>query len=142
MLVLSHRAEALVAFEEQRHADVLSEFGIVSGIQSAYADDNLVRGIALLRTGRAPEALAAFGQRTLYFPEESPDRRGWILNTILSSYWTGIAFEQQHEAGKAIDAYTLFLKLWRDADKDLPAVIDARQRLHTLRGNADTPRQR
>jgi len=33
---------------------------------------------------------------------------------------------------KAIEQYEIFLKIWKDADKDLPEFVDAKNRLAKL----------
>jgi tetratricopeptide (TPR) repeat protein len=51
-----------------------------------------------------------------------------------SFYNLGQLYEQRGYRGKAIDSYTKFLKLWKDADPGLPEVDDTKQRLAGLKG--------
>jgi eukaryotic-like serine/threonine-protein kinase len=48
---------------------------------------------------------------------------------ILAHYDLARLLEARGDTAAAIDAYDRFLTIWRDADPDLPPVVDARQRL-------------
>jgi hypothetical protein len=43
--------------------------------------------------------------------------------------------EQQGEKAKAIEHFSKFLNLWKDADPDFPEVKDAANRLSGLKGS-------
>jgi tetratricopeptide (TPR) repeat protein/predicted Ser/Thr protein kinase len=53
---------------------------------------------------------------------------------ILAHYHLGKLCEQVGDRVKAIEAYEALLDIWKEADADLVAASDARQRLATLRG--------
>ena len=53
-----------------------------------------------------------------------------------SFYLLGKVYEKKSEKNLAIQNYEKFLALWKDADKDLPELIDAKQRLAKLKGTA------
>ena len=49
-----------------------------------------------------------------------------------SLYRMGNIYEEKGWTGKAIESYEKFLELWKDADPDLPEVLDAKKRLAAL----------
>jgi len=61
-----------------------------------------------------------FGLRAVFYPK--------------SLYLQGRIYEQKGDRKRAIDTYREFLSLWKDADQDLPDLIDAKTRLAKLRG--------
>jgi hypothetical protein len=80
-----------------------------------------VRGEAYLAAQRGSEAAAEF-QKIL-------DRRGLVLSEpigALAHLQIGRAYAMQGDTAKAKAAYQDFLKLWKDADPDIPVLIAAR----------------
>ncbi len=53
-----------------------------------------------------------------------------------SFYLLGKIYEKKGDKKLAIDIYEKFLDLWKDADKDLPDLIDAKARLTALKGTS------
>jgi tetratricopeptide (TPR) repeat protein len=51
---------------------------------------------------------------------------------VLAHYYLGRACEQKGEKEKAMESYGKFLEIWRMADPDLPALVDAKKRLAEL----------
>ena len=58
-------------------------------------------------------------ERAIYFPK--------------SFYLLGKIYEKKGDNQLAIQNYEKFLDLWKDADKDLPDLIDAKKRLAKLK---------
>ena len=56
--------------------------------------------------------------RALYYPK--------------SIYLLGKIYEQKGDSNLALKSYTRFLEMWKNADEDLPALIDAKERLKNL----------
>ncbi len=54
---------------------------------------------------------------------------------ILAHYYLGKAYEQKGEREKAIESYESFLNIWKDADPDLVALVDAKRRLTKLKSD-------
>ena len=80
-----------------------------------------VRGQAYLRLQQGEEAAAEF-QKIL-------DHRGIVVSDpvgALAHLQLGRAFAMSGDASKALAAYDEFLTLWKDADRDLPILEDAR----------------
>jgi tetratricopeptide (TPR) repeat protein len=50
-----------------------------------------------------------------------------------SLYWTGRAYESMGEKELALENYEGFLEIWKNADEDLPELIDAKNRLAGLK---------
>ncbi len=49
-----------------------------------------------------------------------------------SNYELAKIYEEKGEKQKAIEYYEKFLKIWKEADEDLPELIDAKKRLDNL----------
>jgi len=80
-----------------------------------------VRGEAYLGAHRGSEAAAEF-QKIL-------DHRGIVLNEpigALAHLQLGRAYAMQGDTAKARAAYQDFLTLWKDADPDIPILIQAK----------------
>ncbi len=73
---------------------------------------------ALLELGRNDEAMAEY-ERILKINPNYP----------LAQYRLGQAYERKGDRDKAREAYQRFLQVWKDADSDVPEVIEARARL-------------
>ena len=57
--------------------------------------------------------------------------RGWELPN--GFYLLGKIYEKNGDTQLAIQNYEKFLDLWKDVDKDLPDLIDAKKRLAKLK---------
>jgi hypothetical protein len=53
-----------------------------------------------------------------------------------SFFLLGKAFEMRGEMRPAIDAYSKFLEIWKDADADEPRIAEARTRIAALNGKS------
>ena len=58
------------------------------------------------------------GYRAVYYPK--------------SIYLLGKIYEEKGDRSQAIKNYQEFLKMWKNADEDLPKLIDAKERLSKL----------
>src|SRR5207244_6462262 len=72
---------------------------------------------AYLEVGQLDQAIAEY-ERILKLNPNYP----------LAQYHLGQAYERKGERERARAAYTRFLEIWKDADPDIPEVIDAKQR--------------
>jgi tetratricopeptide (TPR) repeat protein len=59
-----------------------------------------------------------YGHRAVFYPK--------------SLYLLGKIYEKQNEKKRAVENYERFLDMWKDADEDLPDLIDAKKRLRAL----------
>jgi serine/threonine protein kinase len=87
-----------------------------------------VRGQAYLKLNKGAEAAAEF-QKIL-------DHRGWYPRFFLYSYaYVGLARAAalQGDTAKARKAYQDFFALWKDADTDIPILIEAKQEYDKLK---------
>jgi tetratricopeptide (TPR) repeat protein len=95
-----------------------------------------VRGEAYLAAHQGGEAVAEF-QKIL-------DHRGIVLNEpigALAHLQIGRAYAMQGDTTKARAAYQDFLTLWKDADPDIPILIEAKSeyaKLQMIDVNAET----
>jgi eukaryotic-like serine/threonine-protein kinase len=97
-------------------AAVPYELGRAASLYPAY-----VRGQAFLAARQGSEAAAEF-QKIL-------DHRGIVLNApigALAHLQIGRAYAMQGDTAKAKAAYQDFLTLWKDADPDIPILIEAK----------------
>jgi len=87
-------------------------------------------GRAYLTSGMLDRAVAEF--------EKAMTRLDWAqavnpLESVKCHYYLGQAYEQSGWKAKAIEQYQTFLEIWKDADRELPEITDARRRLAKLR---------
>jgi eukaryotic-like serine/threonine-protein kinase len=120
-LALSHNdaAEALEALQTVAPY----ELGGKAGLYPVY-----LRGEAYLAAHQGSEAAAEF-QKIL-------DHRGIVLNEpigALAHLQIGRAYAMQGDTAKAKAAYEDFLKLWKDADSDVPIHVAAKAEYAKLR---------
>lgn len=88
----------------------------------------LLRGQALLGLGRAPDAAAAF---RLAF-----EKRFVAEPTVLgpvSQIWLARALTKSGDTAGAKRAYQDALALWKNADADLPLLVEAKREYEALR---------
>ncbi|MCP4703930.1 MAG: tetratricopeptide repeat protein [candidate division Zixibacteria bacterium] len=51
-------------------------------------------------------------------------------------YYLGLAYEHSGQRNKAIDQYSIFLKIWKDADKEIKEIEETRNRLVRLQSQS------
>jgi tetratricopeptide (TPR) repeat protein len=73
---------------------------------------------AYLKLGRLDEAIAEYQRAVRMFPGVGP-----------SHYHLGVAYQRKGQRDLAKTAYRRFLKLWNQADPDVPEVVAARAEL-------------
>ncbi len=94
------------------------------------ARDGLAR--AFSATGDLDKAIAEY-RRLITFDPDSKER---FLIDPRYYYRLGKLYEDKSRPGLAIQEYEKFLEIWKNADPDLPDLIDARQRLTKLQGTS------
>jgi tetratricopeptide (TPR) repeat protein len=109
---------------------------IVQSLQPVYdvSSEDILKAIAetYLRQEKFDEAIERFSKLN-----ESPvgmweiDKYMWALK----HYKLAKAYEKTNKPAIAKKEYEKFLDLWKDADDDIPEVVDARKRLTGLKGN-------
>ncbi|ODS41146.1 MAG: hypothetical protein A7315_02175 [Candidatus Altiarchaeales archaeon WOR_SM1_79] len=93
-----------------------------------YPKDILAR--AYLQKGDLDKAIAEYERLTTFNPE-SKDRR--LIHPVYH-YTLARLYEQNGWSEKAIERYERFLQIWKNADEDMPELIDAKERLAKLKG--------
>ena len=87
-----------------------------------------VKGIALIRLGRNPEAAAEF--------QKIHEHPGSYENTPLvplSHLWEACSLFQAGDSTRSREAYEEFFALWKDADSDLPIFVEAKKEFKGLK---------
>jgi len=80
------------------------------------------------QAGDLDRAIAEY-ERLITFDPDSKDRR--LINPQYH-YRLAKLYEEQGKSGKAINEYRTFLELWKNADADMPQLMDARARYAKL----------
>lgn len=83
-----------------------------------------------IQKGELDKAIAEYERLITYNPT-SKDRR--LINPKYH-YKLAKLYEEKGWLGKANDQYEKFLEIWKDADADLPELVDAKKRLSKLFG--------
>jgi serine/threonine protein kinase/tetratricopeptide (TPR) repeat protein len=110
-------AQAVQLLESTRRYDVYGDYW-----------PQYVRGLALLKQGNGPQAVAEF--KTII------DHRGWYpLSPLYSLAQLGLARASalSGDQASARKAYQDFLTIWKDADPPLPFLTEARQEYDKLK---------
>lgn len=87
-----------------------------------------VYGLALLRKGRNAEAATEF--QSIH---EHPGWFAWTPLVPLSHLWEARALALTGDMNRSRQAYEEFFALWKDADADLPILIDAKEEYKRLK---------
>jgi len=84
-------------------------------------------GRALLADGRFDEAIEQLNIVTTTLEEVGFSPVAW------AHYYLGIAYEKRGDEDKAIEHLNVFLDRWKNADPDLPELVDGKRRLERLK---------
>ncbi len=87
---------------------------------------------AYFKTNNYGKAIA--GYKYIQYHQYATLFDGYPTLWPLSHYWLGKIYEQTGDTSEAINYYQKFLHIWREADKDLPELIDAKSKLVKLQG--------
>ena len=131
----------LLAFDQGKYDDALNRFMNVFPHYLPNHTPQYFYAVTLLKTGRVDEAIREFQQLTWKFPisfspialEYLTTAQYWPIAAVKAHYWLGVAYEQKGDNAMAIKEYQEFLDTWKDADKELPVMVDARTRLERIR---------
>ena len=106
-----------------RHFDDISEAPMILPPRFPLA-------VSLLKSGNAYRAEAEL-ERLLSSYDLS--RLNWCIWDVKAHYYLGLAFEQTGQIAEAIRELEKFVTIWREADRELAELTDARARLDKLR---------
>jgi len=129
-----HGAEGYIALAEGRTEDAVKGFRTWADESGCAECGALEIGGIMERAGKTDSAIAAYERgtdkvRQLY--SVFGDR--WMLARTYERL--GALYEEKGQKEKALDAYSRFVELWKDADPELqPRVRDAKQRMAKLAG--------
>jgi len=88
-------------------------------------------GQAYYKAGELDNAIAVYERITRF----NPDSEDKLFIHPRYYYRLGKLYEEKGLKDKAIERYEKFLDIWKNADKDLPDLIDAKERLANLLEN-------
>jgi len=93
-------------------------------LPAPWAIESFESGLAdcYLELGRFDEAIAEY-ERILRL---NPNQRLW-------HYRLGLACQRKGDTGRAASEWRRFLEIWKDADSDIPELLDARRRLQGIK---------
>ncbi|MCP4706791.1 MAG: tetratricopeptide repeat protein, partial [candidate division Zixibacteria bacterium] len=86
-----------------------------------------------LKAGKPEEAIDELEQLSNSFGH---NRAYYTIWSTKLHYHLGIAYEQTGQHNKAIEQFTLFLDIWKEADGDIKEIDDARNRLVRLQSQS------
>jgi len=118
-----------IAIADKNFDDAISHFEL------AYKDraDNYVLesiAFAYLKKGDMDKAISNYEQLISRHKIGGEDQEYWIQ----THYILGQIYEEKGDKAKAVKYYEDFLNIWKDADADIPILIDAKKRLAALKG--------
>jgi serine/threonine protein kinase/Tfp pilus assembly protein PilF len=119
-IAVSRRTESLLRIPAMEVFDMVYYYNL------PYLKEVLAR--AYQKKGDLNNAIVEY-ERLLTFDPGSKDRR---LIHPKSHYRLAKLYETKGYSVKAIEQYEKFLEIWKDADEDLPELMDAKKRLTTL----------
>jgi tetratricopeptide (TPR) repeat protein len=127
--VLAPLTRAAIEIRRGARAQALQILQSVSRYESAsYFIPNYLRGQIYLSEKKGAEAAAEF-QKIL-------DNRGWSPTSVMyvpAHLWLARAAVIQGDLAKARKSYQDFFALWKDADQDLPILIEAKKEYENVR---------
>jgi Flp pilus assembly protein TadD len=114
-------ARATLALQQNQPSKAIEALQAAAPYERAYSQVPYLRGIAYLRRNEGAAAAAEF-QRIL-------DHKGanWGVVYPLSYLGAGRGWALAGESAKAKSAYQAFFTMWKDADPDLPVLVQARK---------------
>ncbi len=113
--------EAVRALTAKDFAGALDALADTTGQQRRYPHLALLRGRALLGLGRATEAAAAFDRAYAGRLVSAPTALG-----VVAQVWLARAHAHAGDAASARRAYQDAFGMWKDADPDLPLLVQAK----------------
>lgn len=119
--------DAQLAYIEGDYAGALKKMLLVRELSQDPDDYSLWIGRSYLEIGQAEEARAELEHSTVRYPPLAAN--GYWIH---SWYYLGRAHEDLGNRGTAEQAYRKFLHYWGSADRKLPEILDARERLNEL----------
>ena len=121
-------ATAASALTRGQHAKALEALAPVEAFERGHPFITLMRGQALLGAGRASAAAAAFKSAIEHRFVAEPT----VLGPV-AQIWLGRALAKSGDAAGARRAYQDAFAMWKDADPDVPILVEARKEYEALK---------
>jgi eukaryotic-like serine/threonine-protein kinase len=122
------RIEAQIALAAKKPAEAIERLREAEPLEARSCNYSYERGEAYLAAGQGSAAAAAFQQIL--------DHPGLVRNCLpgaLAHLQIGRAYVMQGDTARAKAAYQDFLRLWKDADPDIPILIAAKAEYSKLK---------
>ncbi len=115
-----------------RYEEAIESFVTADNLVHSMLEDSLA--LAYFKSGNADKAIEKYQEflQTDNIVLSYEGQEVWVL----AHYQLGRLFEQRGDLAQAVDYYQRFLEIWKDADPDLPAFIDAKKRLTCLKSGS------
>lgn len=138
--VIIDYTSAVISFEEKNYHVALQKLQKVFAAIPPNHWPSIYFAVSLLKCDKIPEAIEVL-QRIVSFPPlygaaiwAIPGYfEQWPIPAVKAHYWLGVAYEKQGKTDKALNEYTKFLDIWKDADFNSPELNDAKERVLKLR---------
>jgi tetratricopeptide (TPR) repeat protein len=122
-----YRLKGELELAGKKYEEAVNSFAMAARLGADDIEEN--QALAFRLKGDGEKAVEKYRQLVLR------ERLGYEIQEswILAHYEVGKLYEQKGELGEAVKYYERFLEIWKDADKDLVDVTDARRRLARLK---------
>jgi len=124
-----HLLKGEVELAEKKYEEAVNSFLLAARLGRSDVEENLA--YAYLQKGDWDKAIEKYLEFIRVEPLGYEPQESWIL----AHYELGKLYQQKGQAEEARKYFGRFLEIWKDADPDLPVLIDARKRLAMLSGN-------
>ena len=121
-----------LAYSEQKKCDTVNEFTQLASKSPPFVHIRALYSLALchFRDGDLQVAINALKKLQSLFDYRNSIRAAYYPKSF---HLLGKIYEKKGDNELAIQNYEKFLNLWKDADQDLPDLIDAKKRLAKLK---------
>lgn len=132
-------AEGIIKFEKEEYEKAYGCFRSALGTMTSWPTvrrflTNHLLARCSLKLSRPEEAVELLENSINAYSES----RIWNLAAdVKNHYYLGIACENTGQNDKAVEQYRTFLNIWKSADRQLPEMADARNRLDRLASGND-----
>jgi len=122
-----HRLKGEVELTEKKYDEAINSLSMAARMGADEIEENLA--YALRQKGDLDKAIEKYLEFLKVEPLGYEPQESWIL----AHFQLGKLYEQKGQPEEAVKYYERFLEIWKDADLDLPALIEAKKQLVLLK---------